>query len=138
MCTCKSALLSCFTLAFMAEWSKALDLRSTVRQGAWVRTPLDAFGDSFFAIFKKWLCSFCTHSFWYLCFANQNHVAVVVLALCNGNSLSTEQSVVVPICYLIFLEVYVLLLIHRMQPRQQIANDLVGFNPFYLIVLKSA
>ena len=27
----------------MAEWSKALDLSSSIRKNAWVRTPLEAF-----------------------------------------------------------------------------------------------
>ena len=28
--------------AWMAEWSKALDLSSSIRKNAWVRTPLEA------------------------------------------------------------------------------------------------
>ena len=28
--------------ASMAEWSKALDLSSSIRKNAWVRTPLEA------------------------------------------------------------------------------------------------
>ena len=27
----------------MAEWSKALDLSSSIRKNAWVRTPLEAY-----------------------------------------------------------------------------------------------
>ena len=35
-------LLKITTYASMAEWSKALDLSSSIRKNAWVRTPLEA------------------------------------------------------------------------------------------------
>ncbi len=55
----------------MSEWSKELDLRSSVRKHSWVRIPLDATanwcnGNTFFIKGKKKTVRFChsPHASW--------------------------------------------------------------------------